>query len=223
MFPIRDSERSRSTPWITRLLVVFSAAVYLYEWMLPEEQLEQLVQTCALVPARLSQGEALDLWPFLTSMFLHASLLHAVANLWALWIFGDNVEDSLGPLRFLVFYVASGVAAGALHVFVLPHSELPTLGASGAIAGVMGAYFVLFPRARVVAVIPILCFPLIIEIPAFVYLGVWFLIQLVSGAGSLGPGSSGATIAWWAHIGGFLAGVLLLAVLGLRRPRVREE
>lgn len=219
MFPIRDSERSRATPWITRALVVFIAAVFLYQWMLEQRALERLIAACGLVPrvwlANLAAANAW--WPLLTSMFLHGSLLHVVSNAWALWIFGDNVEEHLGSPRFLVFYLACGALAGVIHAASAPSSSVPTIGASGAIAGVMGAYFLLHPRARVVTVVPILCFPLIVELPAFLYLGLWFALQVVSGAQELGASDEGAGIAWWAHVGGFLAGMAGVRLLARRR------
>lgn len=213
MFPIRDSERSRSTPWITRSIALFTCAAFLFQWMLPEDELQRLVETCGLVPAVWSADPlSIDsFWPLVSSMFLHGSLLHVVSNVWALWIFGDNVEDFLGSTRFLLFYVACGLIAGALHALSAMDSLVPTIGASGAIAGVMGAYFLLHPRARVVTVIPILCFPLILELPAFTYLGLWFVIQLISGAQALVSTGASGGIAWWAHIGGFLAGMALTA------------
>jgi membrane associated rhomboid family serine protease len=229
VFPFRDSQPIARTPWITRAIVAFTAAVFLYQLSLDERRIHELFLACGIVPARwFDPGGSLDpravpadAWPLVTSMFLHGSLLHVVSNLWALWIFGDNIEDRLGPLRFLAFYVACGVLAGLVHAVTQPSSTLPTIGASGAIAGVMGAYFVLFPAARVVTIFPILCFPLFVELPAFVYLGLWFLLQLWSGAQSVASDAGG--IAWWAHVGGFLAGIALLGLLGRRRRARRKD
>lgn len=225
MFPIRDSEPSRATPWITRALVAFCAAVFIYELMLPDAELRGLVRRGGIVPADWGSDTPWPelLWPLLTSMFLHGGLLHALSNLWALWIFGDNVEERLGALRFLAFYVLCGSVSGVLHALAQPESTLPTIGASGAVAGVMGAYFVLFPRSRVVTVFPILCFPLFVELPAFVYLGLWFLIQLASGASALGAQGDSGGIAWWAHVGGFLVGIALLRVLAPRRAPLTPD
>ena len=145
--------------------------------------------------------------PFLvTSMFLHGGWLHVFSNMWTLWIFGDNVEDRLGHGRYLGFYLLSGLAAAAIHTLTNTDSTLPTIGASGAIAGVMGAYFVLFPGARVVTLIPIFFWPLFVELPAILYLGFWFLTQFYSGTLSLAAGRDAGGIAWWAHVGGFLVG-----------------
>lgn len=228
LFPYRDSEPTVRTPWITRAIVLFTVAVYLFQLSLDEESIRSLFYVCGIVPARwFDPGWARayglprhDLWPLVTSMFLHGNLLHVLSNLWALWIFGDNIEDRLGPLRFLAFYVLSGAISGAVHAATQPHSGLPTIGASGAIAGVMGAYFVLFPRARVVTIFPLFCLPLFLELPAFVYLGLWFVLQVWSGAQSIGFDHSAGGIAWWAHVGGFLAGIALLWIL---RPKRRAR
>jgi membrane associated rhomboid family serine protease len=142
-------------------------------------------------------------------MFLHGGWIHLIGNMWTLWIFGDNVEDEMGPWKFLIFYLTCGLFASAVQIYTNPDSVLPTIGASGAIAGVMGAYYVLFPRARIIIMIPILFFPFFFEIPAVLFLAFWFLEQLFSGAFSLlGPKMLGG-IAWWAHIGGFLCGMTI--------------
>ncbi len=157
--------------------------------------------------------------PFFTSMFLHGGWLHLISNMWFLWIFGDNVEDVLGKARYIVFYLLCGLAAALTHFAVEPGSTLPVLGASGAIAGVLGAYLVLFPGARVVTLVPVFFFLQIMELPAFLILGYWFVLQIlaVSVAG-LGPSSGGT--AWWAHVGGFLTGVVLVLVMRPRRVTV---
>jgi membrane associated rhomboid family serine protease len=179
-----------------------------------------------MVPARYTHPEWAtlvgfpvdDFWPFLTSMFLHGGWLHIITNMWALWIFGDNVEDRMGPVRFLIFYLLCGLFAGITHWFMNPDSTIPTVGASGAIAGVMGAYFILFPRSRVIVLLPILFIPLFFELPAIVYLGIWLFSQLFSGTLSVAATSDVAGIAWWAHVGGFIAG-MLLHFLFIRRGR----
>jgi membrane associated rhomboid family serine protease len=154
-------------------------------------------------------------------MFLHGGWLHLITNLWSLWIFGDNVEDRLGPLRYLALYVGCGLVAGLLHLATNPHSGVPTIGASGAIAGVMGAYFVLFPRAQIVTLVPVIIYPLFLRVPAVVYLGLWFAMQLLSGATTV-AGTTTAGVAWWAHVGGFAAGVVLLLVFSGARARARR-
>jgi membrane associated rhomboid family serine protease len=170
-----------------------------------------------IVPARYTHPDwaqrvgfrAADYWPFLTSMFVHGGWAHIIGNMWALWIFGDNVEDRMGPLRFTLFYLICGLVAGVVHSLTNPNSVVPTVGASGAIAGVMGAYFVLFPYARVVVLVPILFYPLFFEVPAVTFLLFWALSQAFSGALALvGPGGVEG-VAWWAHVGGFTAGLVL--------------
>lgn len=149
---------------------------------------------------------------FLSSTFLHGSFLHLLSNIWTLWLFGDNVEDRLGPFRYFLLYVVSGVAANLLHLYTNLGSPIPVIGASGAIAGVMGAYFLLYPRARIITLVPVLFFPLILEIPAFFFLLIWLLTQLAYALRPVGPLASGG-VAWWAHVGGFLAGLVGLVIL----------
>jgi membrane associated rhomboid family serine protease len=171
-----------------------------------------------LIPSSLSLADPAGWFTLLTSIFLHGSWLHLASNLWTLFIFGDNVEDRLGHGRFLGFYLLSGVVAGLAHSLLAPGSTLPTIGASGAIAGVLGAYFVLFPSARVLTFVPLIILPWLVEIPAFVYLGLWFLMQISSGLLDLGAAGAFSGIAWWAHIGGFVFGALT-ALLFLRPVR----
>jgi membrane associated rhomboid family serine protease len=164
-------------------------------------------------------------WPFLTSMLLHAGLIHLAGNMWTLWIFGDNVEDRMGRWRFLAFYVLCGIISGQVHWWTNPHSTVPVIGASGAIAGVLGAYAVLYPHARVQTLVLLLFWPLFFELPAVIFIAVWFGIQFLSGtAALLGPGQLGG-IAWWAHIGGFIAGIALhrLFIVGDRHSRSRSK
>jgi len=178
------------------------------------ERLLPFLERYAVVPARLLGGGPLSLRELstpVTAMFLHGGWMHMLGNMLYLYIFGDNVEDTLGHGRFLLFYLAAGAASFAVQVFFQPASAVPNLGASGAIAGVLGAYLLLFPRARVVTLLPLLVVFTVVEIPAVVFLGLWFLFQFVSGAVSLGRASaSGGGVAWWAHIGGFVAGMALL-------------
>jgi membrane associated rhomboid family serine protease len=225
MFPLRDENPSATLPWITRSLIVINVAVFLYELALGRA-LGTWMATYALIPLRVTlalQGNEPFLAPgltFITSMFLHGGWLHLIGNMWYLWIFGDNVEDRMGHVRYLLFYLAGGAASGALHTAMNPSSPLPTVGASGAIAAVLGAYLVLFPRARVVTLVPLFIVIQLITLPAVVVLGLWFVFQFFAGALSLGyaAGSSGGT-AWWGHIGGFAFGMLLGRVLGSRTPR----
>ena len=174
-----------------------------------------------MTPARLGVDPD-AYWTVLTSMFLHGDWLHFVGNMWMLYLFGDNVEDRIGSVRYLVFYLVCGLAAEAAHIATDPTSPVPTLGASGAIAGVMGAYFLMFPTARVITLVPVFIIPFLFEIPAVFFLGLWFLTQLWSGTLSLvGPTAYGG-IAWWAHIGGFVAGVALVYLFRQPRKRRRE-
>jgi len=213
MIPIRDTLRSGNYPVVNTLLIVANVLVYLVE-LGQGRHLEHFFFLYGLVPARYSVPEIAhffswqdQLLPFLSFMFLHGGFWHLLGNMWTLYIFGDNVEDHMGPLHYLFFYVACGIASGLTHLALNWHSQVPTVGASGAIAGVMGAYFVLYPRARILTLIPIFFIPYFLEIPAFFFLGLWFLIQFLGAAGS--P-SAGGGIAWWAHVGGFLFGILFL-------------
>jgi membrane associated rhomboid family serine protease len=220
LFPLRDLNPTRRRPLMTWAIVAITSAVYFLEVLLHPEHLQQLAYLFGIVPARYSHpGWALevgfpidDYWPFLTSMFLHAGLLHLVSNIWILLVFGDNVEDRMGRWRFLAFYVLCGTGAGLVHWWTNPHSIVPTVGASGAIAGVLGAYIVLYPRARVLTLLLLVFWPITFEVSAFFFLFYWFSIQLLSGtAALLGPEQVGG-IAWWAHVGGFVTGVILLPV-----------
>jgi membrane associated rhomboid family serine protease len=158
-------------------------------------------------------------------MFLHSGWLHIIGNMWTLWIFGDNVEDRMGPIRFLFFYLLCGIAAGIVHSLTNPDSMMPAVGASGAIAGVLGAYFFLFPYARIVVLIPVFIFPFFFEMPAVLYLGFWILTQVFSGTLALATPEQVGGVAWWAHVGGFIAGIILhffFVKRGYRRP-ARDE
>ena len=233
MIPIRDTIPSRSVPAVTWSLIAANVAVFLFELTLDPDELEALFYLFGVVPARFTHPAWAsrlglpvdDYWPFLTSMFLHDGWLHVISNMWALWIFGDNVEERMGRLRFLLFYLLTGLAAGLVHWFTNAQSTLPTVGASGAIAGVLGAYFVLFPFARIIVLIPVFFFPFFFELPAVTYLFVWFASQMIGGAlAALGPQDVGG-IAWWAHLGGFGAGVVLhrLFLLPAGRALRRRE
>jgi membrane associated rhomboid family serine protease len=203
MIPLRDVIPSRTTPYITITIILLNSLAWFFEISLDERQLTQFVYVYGVVPAAFA-------WPTLiTSMFLHGSWSHVIGNMLYLWIFGDNVEDRLGHGRFIVFYLLCGIAAAFGQILMDPYSELPTIGASGAIAGVMGAYFVLYPHSRVLTLIPWI-FLQIIEVPAIILLGFWFLMQFVS-AGAVAVTSSshgGGGVAFAAHVTGFIVGVL---------------
>ena len=211
MIPLSDVIPSRTTPVVTVTLIVLNALVFLYEQVLPEAALREFVASYALIPAWFSVPD------LFTSQFLHAGWMHILSNMLYLWIFGDNVEDRLGHVRFIVFYLGAGAAAAILQTLFDPFSNVPMVGASGAIAGVMGAYFVLYPHSRVLTAVFLIIFFDIIEIPAVFFLGLWFLLQLLSGVGSLAfSNAAGGGIAFWAHIGGFVVGALIGLVLRAR-------
>jgi membrane associated rhomboid family serine protease len=228
MFPIRDSVPSRSVPVMTRTLIFINAIVFFFELGLPHQSVEQIFYLFGIVPARFTHPEWAasvgfpigTYWPILTHQFLHGGWLHIIANMWTLWIFGDNVEDRMGRVRFLIFYLLCGAVAGLTQLFINPDSTVPSVGASGAIAGVLGAYVLFYPTARLVVMFPILFFPFFFEVPAVFYLAIWFFTQLFSGTLALaGPQQVGG-IAWWAHIGGFISGMVLCWFF-LRRPARR--
>jgi len=218
MLPLRDTIRSYSFPIINLILIGINAAVFLFEVSLSPTALDRFIFAFGMVPAQLNltNPQALLANPgalitLATHMFLHGGWVHFLSNMWILFIFGDNVEDRMGSGRYLFFYLLSGLASGILQAVVDPGSRIPAIGASGAIAGVLGAYFILFPGARIVTLIPIFLFPWFIEVPALLYLGFWFISQLFSGIAALNVQSAAGMggVAWWAHIGGFLFGVFL--------------
>jgi len=218
MLPLRDTIRSRTLPLINYGLILINVLVFLFELSLGSRGANRMLGVYGLVPARLSLDNPLTWVTLLTSTFLHGGWFHLISNMWTLYIFGDNVEDRLGSLRYLLFYLFGGVAAGAAQVAFDPTSTIPTVGASGAIAGVLGAYFILYPRARVITLLPLFFFFSFVEIPAVIFLGLWFFSQLSSGLLSLGAAGDFGGIAWWAHIGGFLFGVLIVRLFARRPP-----
>jgi membrane associated rhomboid family serine protease len=206
MFPVSDVIPSRTTPIVTIGLIVLNAAAFLYELQLNDVELQRLFDTFGVVPAQFA-------WPaILTSVFLHAGWLHFGANMLYLWIFGDNIEDTLGRAAYLVFYVACGVAAALSQTAAQPDSAVPMIGASGAIAGIMGAYFVLYPHSRVLTAVFLVLFLDLVEIPAIFFLGIWFLMQLFSGVGSIGADAASGGTAFWAHVAGFVTGAAVGAI-----------
>ena len=214
MFPISDVIPSRTVPFVTVSLIIANALVFVYMLTLPNGQLEGFVSAYAVVPAWFSVPT------LFTSQFLHAGWMHIIGNMLYLWIFGDNVEDRLGHFGYLLFYLGAGAVAAILQVYFNPYSTVPMLGASGAIAGVMGAYFVLYPQSRVLTIIFILIFFDVVEIPAVFFLGIWFVMQLLSGVGTLGvANSAGGGTAFWAHVGGFVVGAFTGLILRGRGRR----
>jgi membrane associated rhomboid family serine protease len=216
MIPLYDTLHSRRFPIVNWLLIALNVLVFLYEINLSPSALDKLTRTWGLVPAHLIAHPATMWVTIFTAMFLHGGWFHILSNMWVLFIFGDNIEDRLGAGRYLVFYLLSGVAAGLLETFVLQGSAVPMIGASGAIAGVLGAYLILYPRARIASLVPIIFIFTIIEIPATLFLLFWFVSQLFSGWLTL-QGSSGSGIAWWAHVGGFIFGMLSVNLFAQRR------
>lgn len=217
--PLKDLNPRRTYPVVNTLLILTNVIVFLFQQTLPPSQYKAFVMSNATIPLHINGfltghvSFAAAFVPLLTSMFLHSGLLHIAGNMLFLWIFGDNVEDYFGHFPYLLFYLFCGVGSGLAHIIVNLHSSLPALGASGAISAVMGAYIILFPRARVLTLVVVFFLP----IPAFIILGYWFLLQFVAGISSVGGAATGG-VAWWAHIGGFLIG-MLVTLLSLRGRR----
>jgi len=213
MIPIRDTIPTKTYPLINNALIAINVVFFLVE-LSQGSGLDRFIYMYGLVPARYTIPQIASYFTtgqqfvsLITFMFLHGGFWHLLGNMWSLYIFGDNIEERLGPLRYLVFYMICGLASGLSHLVFNYNSTMPTIGASGAIAGVMGAYFILFPKAKILTLIPIFFIPYFIEIPAFFFLGIWFVFQFISAAGSHGQM---AGIAWWAHIGGFIFGIIFL-------------
>jgi membrane associated rhomboid family serine protease len=222
MLPIKDNIRAREFSYVNWILIGANILMFLIELSLGP-QAELFIAELGVVPARLlaepSLGQVLTIF---TSMFLHGGWLHLISNMLALYIFGDNVEDRLGHGRYLAFYLICGLVAALTHIAFNPQSPVPTIGASGAISGVLGAYFLLYPRARVITLVPVFFLPWFIEIPAVVYLGFWFISQLFNGVLTIAAGAQEyGGVAWWAHAGGFIAGFILVKLLTLQRPERR--
>ena len=209
MIPLRDTIRSNSTPVVTALIILVNVLVFIYMLTLDPYTQNHFIAQYALTPSRL------HLSAIITSMFLHGGWMHLIGNMWFLWVYGDNVEDVLGHGKYLAFYLLCGVAAALTQYAVDPNSHVPTLGASGAIAGVMGAYLIKFPHSRILTLIPIFFFFTTIEIPAVLILLYWFALQFFSGVGSVGYSQvSQGGVAWFAHIGGFISGMILIMTMG---------
>lgn len=212
MFPIRDHNPSGRTPFVTYALIVANVVIFLSYWplMQSDQQILRFYFDYALIPALVSEGQGLS--GFFTSMFLHGGWMHLIGNMLFLFIFGDNIEDEMGHVRFLLFYLAAGFGAGFVHYFSAPASPVPTVGASGAIAGVMGGYLLLFPKAKVDILIIIVIIFRIIPIPAWIMLGLWFAMQIFGG---FGTAADEGGVAYWAHVGGFVIGLVLTVPLWL--------
>lgn len=229
MIPIKDSPRAYRFPFVNIALILANVVVFYFEITMGAGRLEGFINTFGLVPARLMAVDfshpasiIAGVVPLFTSMFIHAGWVHILGNLLFLWIFGDNVEDRLGHVGYFIFYLLAGVGAGLAHAvlttLISGPSTIPTIGASGAIAGVMGAYLVLYPKARVLTLVPVVFYPWMINVPVWIYLGIWIVIQLFTGLLDLAGAGSGG-VAWWAHVGGFAAGVILVCVF----PKCRKH
>jgi membrane associated rhomboid family serine protease len=223
MLPLRDDVPSRTFPFVTAGLIVVNAVVFIGE-IVRSGGLQQAAYDYGFIPRYLTafaSGEGVPVgqafFPLFSSMFLHGGWLHLIGNMWYLWIFGDNIEDRLGHARFLVFYLLCGLIGNFAHYIFNSGSELPAIGASGAIAGVLGAYLISYPRARITVLLPLVFFWQFIELPALVVLGFWLVLQFLNGAASLAHGMGGG-VAWWAHVGGFLSGIFIFMIF---RPRPR--
>jgi membrane associated rhomboid family serine protease len=228
MIPIRDDQPRFITPYVTYFLIGLNLVIFLFEASLAPRSFEVLLYQLGMVPANTTAflaganriGAAAAFLPMLTSMFLHGSWMHVIGNMWFLWIFGDNIEDYLGHFKYLLFYLLSGLGAAFTQLVLTPHSLVPTVGASGAIAGVLGAYFLLYPRAKVLIWFPIF---FLFYLPAWVTLGYWFAMQFVSGAATSIANYSDTRggVAFWAHVGGFVVGIVLIKIFPERPRRYR--
>lgn len=220
MIPLRDSVRSGRTPYVNISLILINILVFFQQLAIEPYQLNQIYYSYGVIPAEVLNvfftGSPLlpVIIPFITSIFIHGGWWHLIGNMLFLWIFGDNIEDRLGRVKYLLFYLAVGVAGGVAHVLANPASTIPVIGASGAVAGVLGAYLISFPRSRILALVPVLFFITVIEVPAVIFIVVWFAIQFFNGVAFLG-GTANA-VAYWAHIGGFLAGLVLIKLIARR-------
>lgn len=217
MIPLRDTIRPSRFPVVTVSIIVVNILIFTFEATLPRAELQHFVTTFGLIPALQLQmfqqaPFSVATWiPMVTSMFLHGGWFHVLGNMLYLWVFGDNIEDVLGRGKFLLLYLLAGFAGGLAHIASAPQSIIPTIGASGAVAGILGAYFITFPHSRVLALVPLLFIVTFVELPAVLFLFLWIGLQLVNGViGIMGPQNM---VAWWAHIGGFAAGMLLIKIL----------
>ncbi|PKM80315.1 MAG: rhomboid family intramembrane serine protease [Firmicutes bacterium HGW-Firmicutes-13] len=216
MIPIRDNVRPRRYPYVNITLIAVNAAVFLYQVTLGPEALRDFILTFGVIPREISTLNITDLVlagfspliPLVTATFLHGGWFHLIGNMLYLWVFGDNIEDCLGSLNYLLVYILMGTAGHFSHIFFEPLSPVPLIGASGAIAGVLGAYFILYPWAKVLALIPLGIFFTFVEIPAVIYLFFWFFLQVFSGISALLVSPGVQVVAWWAHIGGFVSGII---------------
>jgi len=220
MIPLKDMTPRRSIPFVTLLLIAINVIVFMHQISLPPTATDAFIKTYGLIPAKISLALAgrhytmeQALLPLFTCMFLHGGFLHILGNMWFLWIFGGNVEDRFGSLPYLVFYLVCGIGSGISQVLFSWGSHIPSIGASGAISGVLGAYIVFFPKSRILTLVPLFIIFFLWRIPAIIFIGLWFAMQFLSGVVSLGQANVGG-VAWWAHVGGFLVGMLIAGIAG---------
>lgn len=218
MIPLKDMTPRRSVPFVTLLLIAANVFVFVHQISLPPPAMDAFIKTYGLIPAKISLALAgrhytmeQALLPLFTCMFLHGGILHILGNMWFLWIFGGNVEDRFGSLPYLAFYLVCGIGSGISQVLFSWGSHVPSIGASGAISGVLGAYIVFFPRSRILTLVPLFIIFFLWRIPAIIFIGLWFAMQFLSGVVSLGQANVGG-VAWWAHVGGFLLGMLIAGI-----------
>lgn len=215
MFPISDSISSKSFPLLNVLMIALTIFVFFQQLFTPSP--DSFILSYALIPSQVNFGDLTSLTPFVTAIFLHGGFLHIISNMWFLWVFGDDVEDRFGFLLFTILYIGSGIIGNVVQYLLMPESPIPMLGASGAVAGVLGAYYVLFPHSKIKTLVPIFFFLTIIDIPAPLMLGYWFVLQVISGASSLPFSGETGGIAFFAHIGGFIAGMVFVQLFSIRR------
>jgi len=221
VIPLKDDIRSQGRPIVNYSIIGLNCLVFLYQYLITDPQ--WFIMKYGTIPYEIVHG--IDLPPFssfpvhfnlIFSMFIHGGFLHIAGNMLFLWVFGDNVEDAFGKWRYIIFYIISGICGSLLHILVGANSKIPAVGASGAISGVLGAYAILYPRARVLALVPVFYFLRIMYLPAFAFIGIWFFYQLIYAASS---GVAGGGVAWFAHIGGFIAGIVMGSTIKRRRRR----
>ncbi len=227
MIPIKDTVLRREFPWMTWVIILLNSLVFLFETSLPADILERLIYTFGVVPAQLSGQESglahpASYLPLMTSMYLHGGWLHIIGNMWFLYLFGGSVEESIGHVRYFFFYTLCGISAALIYIFSDLQSAQPSIGASGAISGIMGAYIVTYPRARVLTLVPVVIIPFFFHLPAYLFLGFWFLIQIFSETYSHLSHQMHGGVAWWAHIGGFITGIILLLPFKARGKRAHQ-
>jgi membrane associated rhomboid family serine protease len=208
MIPLRDEQRPRSFPFITVAIVIANCWVFAHQWFGGPRLFEKHILSEGLIPVAYLRDFGDQYWKIFSAMFMHGGWFHLISNIWFLWVFGDNVEDRMGKVRYLIFYFLTGIISFMTHVFMSPNSAIPLIGASGAIAGVLGAYFLLFPGHRILTLIPIFIFFTTAHVPAAFFLGYWFLLQFLSAKYSSSAAAGG--VAFWAHVGGFVAGLVLV-------------